>query len=122
MEDEDYNGEAIIDFGDGLEVLINRDNTTLFTFLGDLATRNHVFIITEEEGDDGLTQGHFIFAHNSTYELLKSIIEQHNFPMILNRDEVPESDEMVFQQSLDQFGDGSTVEDYFPDDWTDGGN
>ena len=103
----------ILNAGDR-EVRADRFNTKLFTFAGELATRNHIFITYSIE--ENISQGAYIFNHSDVYAQIMGFVTHHNFPMSLNANEVSEGDEDAFQRSLDQIT-GTMEEDYIPEGW-----
>lgn len=107
--------ELMLHIGEGMEFLMTRHNTRLYTFIGNLATRNHLFLILEETEDSYM--GHRVFAHNDSYPALAYFMVEHEYPMNLNSTEVPELDEEAFQRSLDQLTDSDDTPDTLPDDW-----
>jgi len=114
---EDYNeDEIILHMPDDSEFLMTRHNAELYTFVGNLSTRNHVFIETGEDEQEGVTTGTFIFAHGNVYNALVRFMLDHNYPMRLNQLTVQECDENAFQMSLEQLN-GTEIDDHFPDDW-----
>lgn len=106
--------EAILNLPDDVEFLMTRYNARLYTFAGHLATRNHVFLMTEQESEDR-AYGTYIFAHNSAYEDLENWMFYYEYPMILNMNEVQQCDEDAFQNSLEGIGD--VFGDLDPDDF-----
>ena len=84
------------------DFLMTRENAVLFTFFGRLATRNHVFLITEETDEEGITSGSYIFAHATAFNALASFMAEYDYPARLNSLEVPQCDEDAFERSLDQ--------------------
>lgn len=109
--------EFYLNISDGTEYLATRYNTTLFTFFGKLATRNHVFFETAEN-DDGTISGFYIFAHANIYQAILERVAEFDFPMELNKLQVPDCDEAAFQKSIDQLT--GEVEDYIPEDFYEG--
>ena len=108
--------EIILNVSDGSEILVNRYNTTLFTFFGELATRNHVFIQTGESEDETVT-GFYIFSHASVYHALVERIAAFDFPMQLNSVTIPKCDEEAFIRSIDRLA--GSMEDITPEDFID---
>lgn len=107
--------EITLRLGESGEFLMTRHNSSLFTFAGHLATRNHIFLVTGEETEE-VIQGTYIFAHADAYVPIASFMVQHAFPMHLNRNDVAECDEQAFQRSLDQLS--GTMDDFtIPEDW-----
>lgn len=96
---------------------VDRFNTTLYTFIGELGMYNHVFIRTsDEESED--TSGGFAFQcappDNPVFQQLASFVLEHNFPMVLNMTRVPPCDRDAFMEaSLTDLG-GT---DFIPDEW-----
>jgi hypothetical protein len=115
-EREPAEDETILHMPDGEEFLMTRHNARLYTFAGTLATRNHVFL-THEQEDEERAYGTYIFAHNPGYEPLEDFMAFHEYPMILNMNEIQQCDEDAFQNSM---GGLSFDEDFIPDDWLDG--
>lgn len=115
MNEAEHNLTLNIIGGEPFEM--TRDNGTLFTFFGHLATRNHVFLMMNETDD--VMRGMYIFAHHASYAALASFMVDHDYPMRLNGRAVPGCDENAFQQSLDSMG-GAFDDELgggVPDDW-----
>jgi len=94
----------------GQEVLATRHNTAMFTFLGDLACYDHVFIcVNEEEGS-----GAYLFKNQQIWRDLAGFIMENQFPMHLNLPEVAECDVDAFNGTF--YGDIRHM-DSFPADW-----
>ena len=111
---EQADDELLLRFKNGGEFLANRENTTLYTFIGRLATRNHVFL--EKEREEDIRRGSYIFAHSKIYHELVSFIAEYDYPMELNKTRVPPGDEEAFQQSLEYIT-PDDLGDFVPDDW-----
>lgn len=113
--------ELTITFEDGEKFLMTRENTSLFTFMGNLATRNHVFMALgyDEERDEGSCM--YVFSFNPNYAPLAKFLAQHNFPAHLNLTEVSDTDERAFQQALSTIGQTGTFDKELsngvPEDW-----
>lgn len=106
--------ELLLRLGGEREFLMTRHNSTLFTFVGNLATRNHVFL--EYEVDEKTRSGTYIFAHSNVFTELVGFMAEYDYPMVINHNEVPDCDEQAFQNSLDQLT-GTIDSDHVPDDW-----
>lgn len=110
MEDDTYpihlNGEPFE---------VNRFNTSLFTFLGHNAIKNHVFIVIEEhESDTDVTRIWEEFMEPA-YIALENHIIAHDYPQHLNLTQVSQIDEDAFEQAISaQFND---LSDYVPEDF-----
>jgi hypothetical protein len=106
-------------------------NTTLFTFLGraalngieiDLSRFNHVFL-QRGEVDEQTMSGSYIFRterNSEVFDAIVSHIVEHNYPMILNRRDVPDCDVDAYNRTLDQIAASEEVGDFIPDGWLDG--
>lgn len=87
-------------------------NTTLFTHLGRLAMWDHVFMQTGEE--DEMMVGSYVFRSADVFDELAAFIAENNYPMVLNKIEVSECDQVAFDRMLAQnSGDLDTI----PDEW-----
>lgn len=92
----------------------NRFNTTLFTFFGELALYNHVFLEMSQQDEETVT-GAYVFCDNNVYEALARHIVSNDFPMVLNRTDVPACDQDAWARSHIDDLSGS---DSFPEEWT----
>ena len=101
---------------------VNRRNTFLYTFLGDLATRNHVFIITEENPNAEVYEGAHIWEvfQEDGYKFLRKHIRKHNYTQYLNLQDVAEGDENAYERALAR--QCADVGDFIPDDFETGSN
>lgn len=90
----------------------NRTNTTIFTFVGQLAMFNHVFVQTGE--DENNMVGAYVFCDNPAFQPITEHASTNSWPMILNRNEVPECDVNVWERS--HLEDIRSFESY-PEDW-----
>jgi hypothetical protein len=110
--------EVILDIVGRGEFLMSRYNTRLFTFMGNLATRNHIFIqLDEVDESDNLVSGAYVFAHHEAYHQIFSFVVAHEYPMSLNNLEVSTGDEEAFIRSLDSLGGGEDIGDFIPDNF-----
>jgi hypothetical protein len=99
--------------------LMDRSNATLYTFWGDLATRDHVFLVTDPGAEtDSTVTGTYIFNWSSAYEHLVEFMIENQYPCRLNQLSVPECDENAFNTALDQLS-GKLDQDEL-DRWLDG--
>jgi hypothetical protein len=97
-------------------------NTRLYTFAGELASRNHVFIGTGQREEDGQTiaSGTYIFellAKQQQYKQLTTYMLRNHYPMELNQLEVQPCDEDAFQAAVDKTVTGEPVPDTIPNGW-----
>ena len=106
-----------LNLGDGRTFEMNADNSTLYTFAGKLAMYNHVFLVTGESEDDGMTIGTYVFHHAEAYNPLASFMVQYDFPMVLNRRDVPQCDLDAYGRYIDQVAGSEEVPDTLPEGW-----
>lgn len=97
---------------------INRHNTSLFTFIGQLACYDHVFIVLQDNGS-GTVEGTHIFEADAkmtdAYTVIAGHIQEYDYPMHLNLNEVAQIDGEAFEAMLSrQFLD---LTDYVPEDF-----
>lgn len=99
----------------GEKLLATRDNTSLFTFVGELACFDHVFIVTDEENN----VGGYLFRNQEIFPQLAGFLFENMYPMHLNLPEVAECDQRAFDATM--YGDIRST-DTFPETWlaTDG--
>lgn len=99
-----------LNLGDGREFEMRPDNATLYTFLGKTAlggmefnneSVNHVFLVTGEEENETVT-GTYIFATAEVYADLAGFMVENDYPMVLNRRDVPECDMNAYYRMIDQ--------------------
>lgn len=94
-----------ISFSDGLEVTATRYNTTLFTFFGDLAMYNHVFIVVGEDPDaedfENEIEGRYIFSDDRRYPDLLKFVILNDFPQVLNRNDVLDIEVVAYADQHD---------------------
>ena len=103
MEDE---GSFTLKAG-GEEWECNRDNTSLFTFMGKVTLRgmeldaenfNHVFHVYGED-DEGNSLGLYIFQHNPGFLALYNFLLRNSYPAHLNLREVAQCDQDAWENS-----------------------
>ena len=114
MEDEPADVLPIQINGEDFEV--NRYNTSLFTFIGANAVKNHVFIVIKEDVE-GVTECTRIWEEfmEPAYIALENHIIAHDYPQHLNLNQVSQIDEDDFERALsNQFND---LSDYVPEDF-----
>lgn len=99
---------------------MDRYNSALFTFLGftatgeDISSRSHVFIHTEEDGDD---MGMYIFACTARFDELRDYMVSAEYPMHLNMRQAPECDENAYQSMIEKTISETDTDDFIPEDW-----
>lgn len=95
------------------EFEMNRRNASLFTFIGELAAHNHVFLVHEVEGTKAF--GTYVWAHNEAYADISAFLVEHSFPLHLNMLEVAPCDLDAYSNGL--HSQASDVDDGVPTDW-----
>jgi hypothetical protein len=85
----------------GQEFTATRKNATVFTFLGDLACYDHIFLNLTDEIDDANIG--YIWCSSPNYEKLANFMDENKFPMHLNMPEVHEMDVRHFE--TEHYGD-----------------
>lgn len=108
----------------GEDFEVTRHNTSLFTFIGANAIKNHVFMVIKDNGD-GSCEGTHVFRSfmPEAYDALEEHIVEYNFPQHRYLTDVAAVDEDAFQQAIHanaekDFGDI----DKFLEEWNDGQN
>lgn len=94
----------------GERIIATRHNTAMFTFLGDLAIYDHVFVLTNEETNSGA----YLFKNQEIWQDLAGFCIEHQYPMHLNMEEVAECDQKAFEATM--FTDVRSA-DSFPAEW-----
>ena len=93
------------------------DNASLFTFAGNLASRNHVFLETGKSDKPNTTIGTYVFSVHPTYKPLSEHLIENDFPVHMNLREVADCDENAYQKLIDQAIAGEEDFETIPDDW-----
>jgi len=94
---------------------VNRYNTSLFTFIGANAIKDHVFIHFEP------TEAGFIGTHiweyfqYDAYVAIAGVAIEHDYPMHLNLPDVAECDELAWEDAVK--ADTKDLGDFIPDDF-----
>jgi len=117
-EDEfDMDAHLILETADG-ELRLDRFNSVLVTFIGDLAVYDYVFVQTEARIDEAAVRGMYIFQENEHYEVIADYMWDNDFPMHLNTACIEDCDRAAYLttalQDLDDF--------VIPDDWQEAEN
>jgi hypothetical protein len=106
------------------------DNTTLFTFMGRTAIHgievdnqqyNHLFFHTGEE-DDNVLIGTYMFRsdlNSETWDIIAQHMLANDYPLVLNRREVPVCDIEAYGRFLDQKAhqESESLGDFIPEGW-----
>ena len=93
---------------------MTRLNSSLFTFLGEAAIYNHVFLVHEQEETRAV--GTYVWSHHEAYNGLAGFIVEHSFPMHLNMLQVADCDVDAYDNAI--ASQMSDVGDSFPEDWS----
>lgn len=118
---EEYDGTFYINYGEE-KLEARRDNTSLFMFWGDLASRNHVFVQMEET-DDNTTLGSYLFDPDCEwFDAVATHMINHGFTAHMNLPEVPDCDEQAYQRYINQrvAREAEEMGDYLPEGFEDG--
>lgn len=91
-------------------------NSALFTFVGSLASRSHVFLIQGREDEKTLT-GHYIFSQSAVFDDMYDFMTTNMYPCHLNLQDIAECDEDAYQKFIDQNVASEPPPDFMPDDW-----
>lgn len=108
MDREPRDDELLLNI-QGKEFIMNRHNTSFFSFLG-RAAFNHIFVSINEE----TSLGAFVFRTDNTeemYDALLSHVQEHNFPQHLNLNDISEGDKAAYFRAT-----FSEIPDTIPDD------
>lgn len=90
----------VVEFEDG-EFQALRENTTLFTFLGERAMYDHIFFLTSV--DDEKQTGRYAFrSFTDQFDDFEEYLVAHDYPQHLNLLEVAECDINAFDQACDR--------------------
>lgn len=109
------NGEGlIIDLG-GEPFEVTRYNTHLYTFIGRLATRNHIFVITGE--DEECATGVYVWQllHTDAFDRLHDHMQKHQYPQYLNLNEISDLDEQSYENAIRR--QVSDIGDFIPEEF-----
>lgn len=90
-----------------------RENTSLFTFLGELACYDHIFLVFDEEN----SEIGYLFKNQEQWTDMAQFLSDNDFPMHLNLQEVAEVDQQAFEATF--YADVRQSET-FPQEWTNG--
>ena len=103
MGNQEYNewATAKVNLSDGREIEANRYNTSVFTFLGNLAVHNHIFIVTDENAEEESMTGVYIFADTPGFNKLAHFCVENMFPQHVNLTEVAECDQSAYAQHVE---------------------
>lgn len=90
------------------------ENSHLFTFIGNLASRSHVFLETGK-ADEKTMIGTYIFADAPVFNDMFDYMTQQGYPVHLNLRSIPECDEDAYQKYVDQNVEAAEIPDEIPD-------
>lgn len=96
---------------DGEEFIATRENTVLYTFLGDLAMYDHVYLVVDEEN----STASYVFSTNPGYAPMKAYMEENQYCMHLNLPRVCDMDRKVFDRMIENSV--SDIDNGIPEDW-----
>lgn len=97
---------------------INRYNTSLFTFIGELALKDHVFLVLKD--DENGVEGTYIWEYfqEDAYVALAGFIIEHDFPQHLNATQMAQCDDDAWENAIK--ANLSDINDFIPEDFENG--
>jgi hypothetical protein len=100
----------------GVDFELTRQNTSLFTFIGANACKDHVFIVLSDN-PDGTCEGTYIFQEfmEQGFIAIENHIIAHDFPQHLNLNEASQVDNDAFERALSS--EFSDLTDFIPEDF-----
>jgi hypothetical protein len=89
---------------------VNRRNAVIYTFMGELAIHDHLFLITDTEERTGI----YVFrtTQENVYNKIGTWMAKHNFTAHLNLPQISENDLAAWQRAT-----SPDLGDFIPDDW-----
>jgi len=103
--------------GDGVEHEITPLNSALFTFAGELASRNHIYI--HDLDDEGAIVGaQYLFAPTEkSFAAVSQYMIENGYLCHLNARQISDADEQAFAAMIEQAVEAFPVPDALPDDF-----
>lgn len=95
----------------------DRKHAYLYTFIGELACYDHVFLLHEVEEGEEVPTAEYIWSDNEIYPLIAEYLKDNDFPQCINSPTVQKQDREVFSW---HFG-TDNLPDTIPEHWTDDG-
>lgn len=77
-----------------------RDNTSLYTFLGQAAF-NHIFVVASEDPPAGF----YVWSHQNGYDEMEDYMVTNDYPMHLNAQEVSHGDRQAYDEHIKEMCD-----------------
>jgi hypothetical protein len=116
----DLDAHIDLSLTDGRERRMDRNNSILFTHLGELALDcyDHVFIIDgDPDGDpeEDESGGIYVFRHHEAFEALVDFMMENSFPMRLNATKVADCDREAYDRDVERRA--AALPDTIPEDW-----
>lgn len=99
----------------GQSIEATRYNTALYTFAGELACYDHIFVVREVK-ESGVISGNYIWQSDDVFDEVRKRLRYLEFPQFLNSVEVSDSDVTAFNNR--HYGD-IKASDVFPEAWVD---
>ena len=90
------------------------DNASLFTFVGQGALYNHVFLVLEELEENHF-KGTYVFSESPAYETLATFILENEYPAHINQRQPAACDLDAYMQYA--LNDLDKLDDGIPGDW-----
>ncbi len=100
---------------------LRRDNTFLYTFLGRLASRNHLFIAEDDQDDEDVASGIYMFRQGIEpyFDKIADYMRTNKYQSVENQQEVADCDEVQYQHYIAQLAhvEANDLDDGIPEGW-----
>lgn len=111
----DFDPALRLTIDDGETIDVTRDNAALYTFAGELSSRDHVYIVFM----DGETPAaRYVFKPHSEFLKISRLMIENGYVCHLNQRSVHDDDETAFQVFLDASVSGMHIPDSLPTDFS----
>ena len=94
--------------------VVRRSNASLFTFMGEAAIYDHVFLDISELSENGENQGTYVFRQSDSFSSLAKFLVKNDFPLHANMQAVSDTDRNVWEKYYLSDVRGT---DSFPEEW-----
>lgn len=81
---------------DGSEQVFEKRDALLYTYAGELACYNHVFLVCRENNEEP-KEAIYMFQTDSLYEEVADYMQRHDYPQHLNLTHVADTDVQAFE-------------------------
>lgn len=100
---------------DGKPFEVNRFNTSIFTFIGSNAIKDHVFLAFEPTETGAMGTHIWEYFQEEAYLAIAGVALEYDYPMHLNLNEIAECDEDAWEAAIK--ASTTDVGDFIPDDF-----